>query len=125
VADVIADPARAQEATELRLSILDGVLELTGTQLARELMNLDLPGAADLLRKGLRTWIASPRAERELLDLTNFVFAMENGTLAELLTTLGVLAPLRALLVEQSAERMRQVVHGDAFAAWLTGVMGP
>jgi hypothetical protein len=123
VADAIADPRRAGEATELRLSIFDGVLELTGTQLSRELVNADLPGAAELLRKGLRTWVASPRAEREVLDLVNFFFALETGSLRELLTTLGVLTPVRALLIEQTSERMHQLVQSEAFAGWLTALL--
>jgi hypothetical protein len=124
IADAIADPARALEASELRVSMFDGALELTGPQLARELVNADLPGASALLRGGLRTYLNSKKAERELLDLANFVFALEDGTLHQLLSRLGVLSPVRAFTIEQATERMQHVAQTEPFAAWLTALLG-
>lgn len=123
IADSIADPRRALEAAELRVAMFDGALELTGPQLARELLNADLPGASALLRTGLRTYLSSPKAERELLDLANFVFALEEGTLHDLLGRLGVLTPVRAFIIEQATERMQHVAQGEPFAAWLSALL--
>ena len=63
IADAISNPRRAGEAAELRLAIFDGVLELTGPQLSRELINLDVHGGAEIVREGITRWLASAGSE--------------------------------------------------------------
>lgn len=124
LADAIADPRRAEEASELRLSLFDGAMSLTGPQLARELVNADVPGAADLLRGALRGWIASKEADAALEELSRLLAsAAGTRTGREELEALGLLADARQLAVEQTTARLRQVVATPAFAAWLEALL--
>ncbi len=60
IADAISDPKRAAEAAQLRVEAVKGAFELTPQQLSRELINMDLPGGAEVLRGGLKRWLTSP-----------------------------------------------------------------
>ena len=125
IADAVADPRRAEEASELRLSLFDGALSLTGPQLARELLNADLPGAAEMLKGALSTWLASKDADVALEGLGRFVISL-GGTRTgrQELEALGLVADARALAVEQTAARLRHVVGTPAFATWLSELVG-
>ncbi len=123
IADSISDPRRASEAAELRLSIFDGALGLTMHQLARELMNADLPGAAELFRSAVRRWLASTEADPQLRALTDFALkSAEQQTMRALLTEWGLLETVRPLAQEQLQARMKDVVLSDTFARWLEGL---
>lgn len=120
IADSISDPRRAGEAAELRLAIFDGALELTGPQLARELINLDVPGGAQLLRKGLERWLASPDADRELLELATFALERDaKRTAREVLEELGVLEAVRTTAIDQLTQRIQAIAALPELAAWL------
>jgi hypothetical protein len=120
VADALCDPAQSEQARAMRLSVFEGALELTGTQLARELVNLDVPGAAELLRGSLRRWLKTPGADAALLQVAGWALGLEDDRpLRTRREALGVLEATRALAVEQAAARMRQVVATPAFEAWL------
>jgi hypothetical protein len=126
VADALCDPRQADQAIALRLSVLDGALELTGPQLARELINLDVPGATRTLRAGLETWLATPAADPVLLQLARWVLGFEGErTLKAQLEELGVLEAARALALAQARARMAEVVETPAFASWLGALLSP
>jgi len=124
IADSVSDPRRASEAADLRLSLFDGAMELTLHQLARELMNADLPGAVELLRDSVRAWLSSGEADPQLKSLTQFaIAATPHRTMRELLTEWGLLEVLKPIALEQLQARMKDVVATDAFAKWLEGVL--
>jgi hypothetical protein len=126
VADALCDPAQAEQATALRLAMLDGALALTGPQLARELMNLDVPGAGELLREALARWLATPDADATLLAASRRLLAGEaDRPLRAGLHALGVLEAGRELAIEQATSRLRQVVATPAFERWLQALLGP
>lgn len=121
LADAVADPRRAEEAAELRLALLDGVLELTPAQLSRELINADVPGATELIRTGLRRFLATPEADAVLATAITRVHALlPEQTVKASLEEAGLLDALRPVLVEQAVARLRQVLATPRFAAWLT-----
>ncbi|MBM4777117.1 MAG: hypothetical protein GQE15_05375 [Archangiaceae bacterium] len=119
LADAVSDPRRATEAAELRVAMMDGVLELTLPQLARELANADVPGGAEVLRGGLKRWLASAASDDEIKRITEFV-AKDLGArkLRDVLDELGLLAVVKARGAEQLALRIREVVGSEAFSAW-------
>lgn len=120
IADSISDPRRAAEAAELRMALLDGALELTGPQLARELINLDVTGGAQVLRKGLERWLASPESEEQLQRVAKFVVEREGQrTGREVLQELGVLEVARAVAIDQLAQRLQSWAARPEFKAWL------
>lgn len=124
LADAISNPKRAEEAAELRMAIFDGVLELTLPQLAREVMNADVPGGAEVLREGLERWLASKDADAALGQVAQAVLDRDGKrTVRQVLADWGLADEARALAVEHLALRMRAIVGTDAFAAWLDALL--
>ncbi len=123
IADSISDPRRANEAAELRTSVFDGAMNLTLQQLSREVMNADLPGAAELLRDALRRWLASAQADVQLAELTRFALkSTPQRTLRALLTEWGLMESVKPVMHEQLSARMTAVVASPAFSSWLEGL---
>ena len=120
IADALSDPSQAAEAAELRTAIFDGALELTGPQLARELANSDVRGGAEILRAGLKRWLASPEADQEL-GRFNAILLKRDGErpLGEVLDDVGLLTVTRSVACEQLAQRIRTVAASPEFAGWL------
>ena len=120
IADSISDPKRAAEAAELRLAIFDGVLELTGPQLSRELINLDVPGGAKVLREGMSRWLASAESEGQLVEFATRLLEQDGKrSVREVLSEVGLLDVTRALAIEQLAVRIKAISGTPEFAAWL------
>lgn len=119
LADAISDPKRATEAAELRVAAMDGVMELTLPQLSRELANADVPGGAEVLRKGLERWLASAASDVELERLAALLLEDAGAKKAkDALAELGLLDVVRERATEWLAARLREVVASDAFKAW-------
>ncbi len=124
IADSISDPTRADEAAEIRLAIFDGVLELTFPQLARELMNLDVPGGATLVRDGLRRWLATPASGATLQALSGKLLERQgHRTPQQLLSELGLLEVTHAVLSERLAFVISTVAKSPAFETWLQNAL--
>jgi hypothetical protein len=124
LADSVSDPKRAHEAAELRVALFEGVLELTLPQLARELMNLDVPGGAEVLREGLDRWIASPEAEEAFKQSASALTKREGArTLRAVLEEAGQLQTFRTLGREALRARIGEIVTTPAFGAWLEALL--
>lgn len=124
IADAVSDPKRAKEAVALRLAIYDGVLELTLAQLSRELLNLDVPGGAQVLRDGLERWLASPDAAQWYEQAATVLTAHEGQkTLRQVLEESGQLQTVRQHTQPWLAGQLEQLVQTDAFEAWLATLM--
>lgn len=120
IADAISDPRRATEAAELRLAFVDGALELTLPQLARELINLDVPGGAEVLRAGLKRWLASAESDEQLAEVAAFVLARDaQRPLKDVLAEVGLLEVVRHTATEQVALHVRRIGGSSALATWL------
>lgn len=119
LADAISDPKRAAEAAELRVAMIDGVLELTLPQLAREVTNADVPGGAEVLRKGLERWLASEASGEVLRQLVEL--ALRDGgnkPAREVLDELGLLTVVKERGAAALTERIKEVVASEAFDRW-------
>jgi hypothetical protein len=123
LADVVSDPRRAAEAAELRVALFDGAVELTLPQLAREVMNADVPGGAEVLRAGLKRWLSSDKSQASLERAAQAVMDRDGGrTVRALLADWGLADEARALAVEQLTVRMRAIVETDGFTQWLAAL---
>jgi hypothetical protein len=124
LADVLSNPRRAAEAAALRGALLDGVLQLKGPQLARELMNSDVAGGAELVRGGLREWLKEPRADHDLASAARFLLGA-NGErpVKALLDELGLSETARAHAVPFLVDQMRTVVGHPGFEPWLEALL--
>jgi hypothetical protein len=124
IADAWSNPRRAEEAAELRMALFDGVLELTLPQLAREVMNADVPGGAEVLRDGLRRWLATAAADAALGRAAQAVLERDGArTVRQVLASWGLADEARALAVEQLTVRVRAIASTDAFASWLDALL--
>lgn len=123
LADIISDPRKADQAAELRLAAFDGVLELTATQLARELMNLDITGGAKVLRSGLEKWLATSESEKHLEQVARFVLTPDAKRPArEVLQEIGLLDVTREVATKQLAAHIQSVAASPEFASWLSAL---
>jgi len=121
IADALSNPSRAHEASELRQAFFDGMLELTGPQLAREVMNADVPGGAKTVRASLQKWLDSQAADAHLDQLTALALKHDGTkTAADALKELGVHDAVKELGVEHLARHIRTVGDSPALAAWLS-----
>jgi hypothetical protein len=121
IADSLSDPKRAHEAAQLRMEALKGALELTGPQLARELINLDVPGGAKVLREGLSNWLASPKSQ-PALEAAARSLAMDRSV-AELAEKFGQREALAAFLRQLLRARLASLFGSAEYAAWLQALM--
>lgn len=123
LADIISDPRRADQAAELRIAAFDGVLELTATQLARELMNLDITGGAKVLRGGLEKWLAAAESEKHLEQLAKFVLTPDAKRPArDVLQEIGLLDVTRDVATRQLAAHIQSIAASPEFASWLSAL---
>lgn len=121
IADALSDPSRAHEASELRQAFFDGLIELTGTQLAREVMNSDVSGGAEVVRSSLKRWLASDASNTQLDQLAALTLKHDGArTAAEVLKEFGLLEVTVTLGTEHLARHIKTVTTTPAFATWLS-----
>lgn len=124
IADAISSPQRAAEAAELRLAIFDGVLEWSGPQLSRELINLDVPGGAEIVREGLTRWLQTSAADETFTRAVQAIAARDGArTIRELLEDVGQLQAVRSVGKELLAKQMATIVGSEAFRSWLSALL--
>ena len=124
IADGVSNPSRSSEQNELRVALMEGVLELTLPQLAQELGRADVPASVASARKSLAHWLASPRAASQLEEgLTRLLQRDASRPARELLGALGLLEAVRSLGREGLRLRMAPLVASEPFALWLEELM--
>jgi len=124
LADYLCEPGRAAEQAALREGLLDGLWQITGSQLATEMARRDVDASADVMRRSLGLWLERPGAEEQLQGwLSEMLSAGEFENLSELLDSLGLLATVREQSLAQTERRLHEIVAADAFGQWLSGVM--
>lgn len=100
LATVLTDPLRAAEHKELKLALLEFVLDRPGSQLVAELERAQPVELAARLRAAALGWLEREGATAELTAALQWLQARLDGqTLAALLGATGALAPLRTVLV--------------------------
>ena len=121
-ATTLTDPQRRADQTALKLALLDYVLGLRGPVLARELERLEPQAVSELVRVAALGWLQRDSAETELVALLHKVQAMApDKTLGALLAELGVLAPVRAALLQLFTQATGPLLTSGALAQALTG----
>lgn len=120
IADAISDPKRAAEAAQLRVEAIKGAFELTPQQLARELINMDVPGGAELLRGGLKKWLSSTEGQK-VFDRIAAGISVEK-TVGEVLDGIGqrpaAISIGRALL----RGRLKVLFASPEYATWFASL---
>ncbi len=124
LADALTDPSRASDQAEMRVAILDGVLDLPLSRLGRELSRSDVPGGTAVARKALTQWLASKDATAELEGwLTRAMARDAKRPVREVLGPLGLLEAFQSMGRESLRGRLAPVVTSEPFARWLEELM--
>lgn len=119
IAEWAADPRHGGQLGEMRIAILDVLLDTPIGQLAAEADKLDPEGAVDVVVAAVRALVARPDfvplAEARIGAL---LAEAGDGTLGAWLDEIGLRAVWSASTTDLLAERLEVVVGSPAFAAW-------
>lgn len=125
LADLISDPARAEQQASLRRALLSGVFALQTAELAEEMERSGPAERSRLLRLGLGAWLASEGAEPTIRDaLAAAIAPHAQRPLGEVLEAWGLREDYRALAVAGLERRLGPFLQGDAFRRWLEARLG-
>lgn len=121
LADLLSDPARADQQASLREAIVDGIFALQTSELAEEMERSDPARRSALLRRGLGSWVATDEAVGRIRALVEgLIDGYADRPLGAVLEDLDLLEAYRGLAIAAAGRRLRRLVEGEAFLAWLT-----
>jgi len=122
IADQLGDPARAKEQAALRLALLEGALELRGTDLAG-LTHVPVADAVAIARRALAAWAAAPSFEADVRVPIEKAIAREaDRPLGDVLAELGLRDAAAAQARAAIEPRFVELFASEAFAAWLAAL---
>jgi hypothetical protein len=114
----LSHPSRTAETASLRRSLLEAALEWRLPQLARELVNADLPGAAQSLQGALAEWVASEDFASTLCNGLGFL-RKEASSWKEMLERHGLLEAWANAAQQQTLHHLQTLAQTPAFFEWL------
>ena len=114
----LSHPSRAEQTAQLRRSLVETVLGWRLSQLARELANADLPGAAQSLQGALAQWVASEAFSSKLCEGMG-LFRKGAASWKEVLERHGLLEAWVEAAQQQTRQQLEALVQTPAFMAWL------
>jgi hypothetical protein len=121
LATVLADPTRAAEHKELKLALLEFVLDRPGSQLVAEIERAQPVELAALLRAAVLAWLEREGATAELTAALKWIEARLDGqTLAALLQATGALPALRAVLAAYFTPTLQPLIQSGELLRLLT-----
>ncbi len=119
VAVHLADPAHAESYGELRVAVLDAVLDTPASTLAEEAGKLQIPELVDVVLAAIRREVADEQfVERVAQRVDAVLREAGDGTLGAWLEEVGLREVWTASTTELVAARLQAVVRTDGFSAW-------
>ena len=120
LADMLSDPARAGHFASLREALVDGLFALRAPELAEELERWDPSRRSALIRRGLGAWVATDEAVARIrAALEGLLHGIGDRPLGEVLAELELREAFRGIALAATTRRLRRLVEGEAFQAWL------
>jgi hypothetical protein len=124
IADHVSDPARVKEQAAVRASLVDGLLESTGADLA-ELVRGHAPAQVAAARKALAAWVAEPAFLSDVQSAIAKAIEKEaKRPLGDVLADLALRDVVKAHAVKRVEKGVRDLVAGEAFGQWLGDLLG-
>lgn len=121
LADLLSEPARAEQQASLREAIVDGIFALQTSELAEEFDRSDPARRAAILRRGFGSWVATDDAVATIRTLVEGLLdGFAERPLGVVLEELELLDAYRGLALSAAGRRLRRLVEGEAFLDWLT-----
>lgn len=125
LADLLSDPARAQQQASLREALVDGVFALQTAEIAEEMERSDPKKRSNLLRRGFGLWIGTEDAARRIRDaLAGALSGYADRPLGEVFEEWGILEGYRALAIASLERRLGPFAQSEAFRRWLGERLG-
>lgn len=120
LADLLSDPARAQQQASLREALVDGLFALQTSELADEMERSNPTKRSEIIRRGIGLWIASDDATKQIHDaLVGLLEGYQDRPLGEVLSEAGLLEIYRELGIASVRRRLGPIIQGQAFRGWL------
>lgn len=120
LAGLLCDPDLGDEQAELRLALLEGILELSTGDVARELRRMDVEGASDIVRERILGWLEREESLEALASSIEWFLGRDaEKTVGSVLEELDLAEPVIAMVKESTLARMRSLVEGEGFGRWL------
>jgi hypothetical protein len=114
-----SDPARQDEQAAFRASLVDGLLELTGVDLA-EVVRSQTPERVEVLRAALASWSTTPDFARDLQLVVEGLMAEDAARpLGDLLEEIGIRAVVATHATAYVERTVMRLVSTSAFERWL------
>jgi hypothetical protein len=119
VATRVSDPAQAKEQAAMRLALLDGLFELTGSDVA-DLTRANIGERVAVVRKAFAAWVATPTFESDVEAFVAKMIAKDGDrTLRSLLDDVALADTVATHARTVVRRRIDAIVATDAFASWL------
>lgn len=119
IAAWLADPEHADSLAELRLAVVDVVLDTPIGEWSRQLDDVDAGRVADLLLAAARGALQRPDFDERVSEAVRDAMQLVgDGTVAGALDDFALRDAWRSSLTDIGAERLAPIVATDAFAAW-------
>ncbi|MFT4623442.1 MAG: hypothetical protein ACI8PZ_002098 [Myxococcota bacterium] len=123
IAREAANPDRAEGFADLRLAVLDVVLDTPVSELASEGEKLHPEDIVDLVVATLSAWVAAPDfVDRMEARIAALLDETGDGTLAAWLDEVGLRDVWSDTTTELVARRLAAVVHSERFESWWGGL---
>jgi hypothetical protein len=123
IAAQVSDPARAAEQAAVRLALLDGFLELTGSELA-DLTRSNVGERVAVVRKAFAAWAADPAFPEHVEAVIAKILARDGDrTVRDLLADVALADSVAEHARIAVRRRIDAIVATDAFAAWLRDLL--
>ncbi len=119
IVDQVTDPSRRDEQAALRAAVVEGLLELTGADLAG-IAHGDVPAQVAVVRAALAAWSADPAFASHIQGAVAAVIAKDAArSLGELLADFAIRDAVSAHARSVVERELTHLAAGDAFAEWL------
>jgi hypothetical protein len=123
LADFISNPQHADEAAEIRVALFESVAQLPSDGLSKELINLDVPGAAQLILQALKKFLARPDARGQIEKSLEHFEAFAAQSPKHWLELAGLFGEAQAIAQEALEVEFRRVIQNPKFEVWLSNLL--